>query len=843
MTAAIHPSSKQIARDPSTGDFQASAPVPQEESVDITALPIPYKKVSQKAKYSNSIFRRCSSLCFCILFGSIAPLIVLTIVLLSINFTMEKGSALNFSHDFLDQTSAKIKTQMDKTMTIPPMSVHVMGNRFLLQKATDDTPFQDLAPIFFDAFQATKAFPVYLSYMYVETEDTLGRAFGVIDGGMVLALEKGFIKFAIADIEAGTFNLSEPVETTPSKAEDALWYQAMKTKADPQAPRIQWTPPYFEPLIPESFFVTCYNNLFNETNHWLGVVAMDYTLTSLTNYLVNEAETSRSGVVFIVDAQGNLVASSDPLAPPILSSKMADGSFNTQQVKGEESTSDLIKYSTKYIKETTGSYLGLVNAQEQIRISVPNHGSVLLNYTSFSAPQSTGIDWIIVLASPEEDFMDQITRSRTIFGSVAGILFLIGIFIASCTSCCITYPLHSLRKEMKKVESMKLDSIRAKKSFFYEIYSIQRSFYFMKEKLELYRTYLPDTIFEEDRVGTEAGEEDITSVSDTASARDNGSVCSDNKSEISHRTSSSSHGKAQGSSVVDLMALGVTHRRASSLSLKLNNASELSHNPQRFIMQHGSLLEKARITASRTRGTLDNISCDSLHMCFNALTVNKQHPTAAIKSAIMLRDHCKSHNIQMGNAKRLPVDVSLGIATEVMVAGNVGYEQYRQCRAFGTARTLSNVLAEISSKDDRRPLLISREAHALVSAHHYKMIPYGIYWIQDHKEVVFVYEVIGLKHSQSAEWLYNYGRDEKQSLMNRWNRVVDQLAQDRTPKVDLTELEAHEETSRVRLWAEFLTRLEASDKIFSLYVESLNAKALCTNGVRWIDLLCVDGSQ
>lgn len=132
----------------------------------------------------------------------------------------------------------------------------------------------------------------------------------------------------------------------------------------------------------------------------IGVVATDVTLSVLTDFL-RSLSISKNGVAFVVDAEGMIVASSGKESP----FKMIGD--QPERVRADRMETKLIRESYADIRQWR---------QDKLAQKTPftHRISALSGTVSVAAAalgESTGLDWVTVVAAPQSDFMGSITRS------------------------------------------------------------------------------------------------------------------------------------------------------------------------------------------------------------------------------------------------------------------------------------------------------------------------------------------------------------------------------------------------------------------------------------------------
>ncbi|MEM9816226.1 MAG: diguanylate cyclase [Cyanobacteria bacterium P01_D01_bin.6] len=200
------------------------------------------------------------------------------------------------------------------------------------------------------------------------------------------------------------------------------WYQTTKQAGGPT-----WSQVYldFQTYLPT---ITANTPIYDsQSGDLLGICATDIILSEELNSFLQELEISKSGIAFIIEPSGSLIASSVPESITV-----GEGE-NTKLLSASDSQNPLIQATTRYLNQTYKSLNAVESAQLDARIGGYRHYIETVRFED-----DYGLDWIVVLVVPESDFMAQIyrnTRTTVILCCVAlGITILIGLLITQWLS-------------------------------------------------------------------------------------------------------------------------------------------------------------------------------------------------------------------------------------------------------------------------------------------------------------------------------------------------------------------------------------------------------------------------
>jgi len=177
------------------------------------------------------------------------------------------------------------------------------------------------------------------------------------------------------------------------------WY-----KAAVKIGKLTWTEiyPYFSS---DSLAISAARPFYdNKTGTLLGVTNATLSLSQIGDFL-NELKIGRSGQTFIVERSGDLVACSR-LQKPFTISKEG-GEEKRSRLQAIHSSNRLTRLTTQYLIEHFGD-LSRINGSQQLDFKIDGKRQ-FLQVTPFA--NAHGLDWLIVVVVPEDDFMKRINAN------------------------------------------------------------------------------------------------------------------------------------------------------------------------------------------------------------------------------------------------------------------------------------------------------------------------------------------------------------------------------------------------------------------------------------------------
>jgi diguanylate cyclase (GGDEF)-like protein/PAS domain S-box-containing protein len=276
-----------------------------------------------------------------------------------------------------------------------------------------------------------------------------------------------FFKFGVD--EAGK-TAREPLASIPNfDGRTRPWYVSAAQKGDET-----WSNIYVL-FTEQDMAIAASHPVYDKQNNLLGVVSVDIFLSQLSNYL-KALSISPIGQVFIMERSGTLVATS--------TGETLFGDINGDGVKerlfARDSQSAVIRQSDSLLVKTYGDYKDISGEGQQLEFTL-NGERQFLQFLPVGDPY--GVDWIVVVVTPESAFMKQIHDGNrvtfwlvicTLAGSIATSVFI---------SSKITKRISELDKSAQALADGKWDAGLDTDTRIAELNELATSFNQMKEQL------------------------------------------------------------------------------------------------------------------------------------------------------------------------------------------------------------------------------------------------------------------------------------------------------------------------------------------------------------------------
>lgn len=211
--------------------------------------------------------------------------------------------------------------------------------------------------------------------------------------------------------------------------------------------------------------------IYDQSGKLIGSVGVEQRLSQIGDFL-RQIQVSQSSKIFILERDGFLVASSSEA--PVF----AVVNEKPQRLKGFESTDATIQATTRYLTDHFGD-LKTIQDSQQLEFMLDGQRQFV---QVMPWQDEWGLDWLVVTAMPESDFMGQInanTRATILLclGALA-LATILGIY----TSRWIARPILQLSQASEAIASGKLNQTVAEPKV-QELGSLARSFNRMAQQL------------------------------------------------------------------------------------------------------------------------------------------------------------------------------------------------------------------------------------------------------------------------------------------------------------------------------------------------------------------------
>ncbi|MBW4671374.1 MAG: response regulator [Cyanomargarita calcarea GSE-NOS-MK-12-04C] len=248
-----------------------------------------------------------------------------------------------------------------------------------------------------------------------------------------------------------------------------------------QASKTIWSPIYLSETKLEILSVSANRPVYDKNKNLIGVIGVKQSIDQVDSFL-KKLKVSPSGQAFILEHNGLIVATSSKEPPYTIINK------KPQRLLAINSQDTLIHGTAKYLTQHFGNF-NTIKKSQQLDFLL-NGKRQFIEVTPWK--NEWGLNWLVVVAVPEADFMEQIntnTRTTVLLCLVALVpATILGVY----TSHGITRPILRLSRGLEAIASGELDQ-KVEESGVHELRSLTQSFNRMAQKLRESFTALETT--------------------------------------------------------------------------------------------------------------------------------------------------------------------------------------------------------------------------------------------------------------------------------------------------------------------------------------------------------------
>ena len=194
--------------------------------------------------------------------------------------------------------------------------------------------------------------------------------------------------------------------------------------------------------------ITAAQPVYGNRGELIGVVGSDLLLSQINQFL-ETLKIGKSGKTFIIERSGQLVANSTPEPPFIVSNGVA------KRIAATSSQNVLIRSTARYLTQRFGD-LSKIDSTYQLDFAIDGQRQ-FLQVTPFS--DSRGLDWLIVVAVPEADFMEAINANTRYTILLCFGALVVATVLGFLTSRWIVIPIQRLSKAAEALSRGEWDSM------------------------------------------------------------------------------------------------------------------------------------------------------------------------------------------------------------------------------------------------------------------------------------------------------------------------------------------------------------------------------------------------
>jgi len=336
------------------------------------------------------------------------------------------------------ETTARINSNVSELLTISE-KINQLTVRTIQQEALDISDVRTLEEVYWrylNTFQTVKGVGVGN-----RTGDIMGM-FQRVDAGQI----SYFLEYANAETagnyvshrldDAGEIVNAVVVERQID-ARDRPWYIAAVEANGPV-----WTEVYTSVSEVEghTLAINLSQPVKDAAGELQGVVSVIVDLGQISQFL-ESIEFSPSGQIYILEADGDLIGSSDGRNPVRIEGE------SVQRLSASDSQDPLIRASAQYLQKATDHFTQ-IDQSRQLDIDLQGERH-FLQVTPLRT--SSQLNWFIVIVAPESDFLAEINAQRRLTLMFCLIAFLVSAGLSYLTSQWVVSPLNRLNQAVRAI--------------------------------------------------------------------------------------------------------------------------------------------------------------------------------------------------------------------------------------------------------------------------------------------------------------------------------------------------------------------------------------------------------
>jgi signal transduction histidine kinase/ActR/RegA family two-component response regulator len=199
-----------------------------------------------------------------------------------------------------------------------------------------------------------------------------------------------------------------------------------------------WSPIYNWDQAPQFIAASFNQPMFDQKGNFIGVIGVDLLLSQISDFL-RQIKLSKSSQIFVIEHNGLLVASSTPGTP----FKIVKGVAKRENMLN--SSNRLIRSTAIFLKQTYGNF-NAIDRSQQLKFKLDGKQQ-FLEITPWK--DDFGLDWLVIVAVPESDFMAQIEANNQTTLLLCLAALAIAIVIGLLTARWIAQPILRLNAAAK----------------------------------------------------------------------------------------------------------------------------------------------------------------------------------------------------------------------------------------------------------------------------------------------------------------------------------------------------------------------------------------------------------
>ncbi|RUT08557.1 hypothetical protein DSM106972_017250 [Dulcicalothrix desertica PCC 7102] len=356
-----------------------------------------------------------------------------------LSFKNGQGAINRLANQLMGEIDERVNQHLDSYLAVP-QQLNQINTDAASSKILDIQNLEITGRYFWQQMQ------VYKNLSYIFSVLPNGEYTGAgrwMEGGKTtideISARTNYKNYTYATDEQG--NRDKVVFKAEYKPLEEYWYKEAIQTGKPI-----WSKIYNWQDTPEFISISASRPVYNNQKKLIGVMASDILLSNISTFL-QQLKVSKTGTVFILERDGNIVASSSNEKPFILVKGTA------RRLSAVQSTNPLIRATAINLQKKFGNLQSIKTKQSfNIQLEKAKHYALVNSWQD-----EYGLDWLVVVVVPESDFMAQINANTQITILLCIAALVIATLIGFYTSRWITRPILKLSRASEAMKSGNLE--------------------------------------------------------------------------------------------------------------------------------------------------------------------------------------------------------------------------------------------------------------------------------------------------------------------------------------------------------------------------------------------------
>ena len=365
----------------------------------------------------------------------LVPVMLLILItaglIISLSFHNGQQAITDMTSKLRDEMSSRVDEHLQHYLKMPYLVNQSIFNALML-RSLDIQQGKVIGKHF---CQQLRLYPELNSITFVNPEGGLLSAQKQADGSVHMLMSESF-RQGQSVYKQDKQQKCRRLQNLPAMdMRETNWYRSALEK-----PELHWSEVYLVPYRSEPA-IALTQAWYDEKQQLQGVLMTEVLLSHLGRYL-HSLDVEHSGKTFIMQSDGFLIASSERSQP-----FSTDNQGRLQQRKALDSCDPLIRATAASLLNHFGAFHHIQQPQ-QLHIHT-EHGNEFVQVSPFKSEH--GLDWLIIVALPETDFMHNVKLGTRITLYLSAAALFLALLLSWRLSRAIIVPIQILNQAANKL--------------------------------------------------------------------------------------------------------------------------------------------------------------------------------------------------------------------------------------------------------------------------------------------------------------------------------------------------------------------------------------------------------